>query len=223
MAALVLLAGSALRAENARLPYSYLYHLEHLQAGLAATYPDVDVILCLESTLPRVHPSDIHATIESKSGKIPLTLESDGAFVLPMRDDLLAENPWIVTDQPRGTMAVDWKGGLAPRLVRQMTNTIHYASVMGPLQQCDRVQETMRSAFPGAPRLIASGLEIIFAPPAGTNFIVIRAREGNRRIQERSDGSAIIPLDSELLAEDPLVMFSSPPRRVGLVFRKAAD
>ena len=76
-------------AEDARLPYSYLYRLQKTQADLAAAYPDLEIFLRLESLSPEVKPGDIHAFINSKSGKIPIRIGQQGGFSVPMRDDLL--------------------------------------------------------------------------------------------------------------------------------------
>jgi hypothetical protein len=206
-------------AEDARLPYSYLYRLQKTQADLAAAYPDLEIFLRLESLSPEVKPGDIHAFINSKSGKIPIRIGQQGGFSVPMRDDLLAEDPWLITNQPRGTMALNWKRGLAQWLVGQMTNSIHYARVMRALKDCDRVQEKMREIFPASPKLVASGLRVTFPLATQRGRVLIHSRDGERKLTADSTGSAIIPLDPDLLAEDPVMTFSVAPTRVELVFR----
>ena len=58
--------------------------------------------MVMQSTLPDVKSSDLAVYIESKSGKIPVEVRTAGDFAVPMRDDLLAEDPWLITNQPRG-------------------------------------------------------------------------------------------------------------------------
>lgn len=207
------------RAENARLPYSYLYRLQKTQADLAALYPDVEIFLRLQSASPEVTPGDISVFIDSKSGKIPIKIGVQGGFSVPMRDDLLAEDPWLITNQPRGTMQLNWKGGLAQWLVARMTNSIHYSLVMRALHDCDQVQDKMREIFPGSPRLVASGLRVTFPTSPQSASIIIHARDGDRKLRAGQDGRAIIPLDPDLLADDPIMTFSVPPKQVEMIFR----
>jgi len=58
------------------------------------------------SRLPGVRPSDIRITLETKDGHRTLPLDSDGNFALPVSAALTKENPWISTNQPKGTMAM---------------------------------------------------------------------------------------------------------------------
>jgi len=58
----------------------------------------------IESDLPGVRPEDIALYIDSKTGKIPIKLNTDGTFSFPMQDKLLVENPFVITNQPKGTM-----------------------------------------------------------------------------------------------------------------------
>jgi hypothetical protein len=216
----LLLAAKPTMAEDGRLPYQELYRLQKAQLDLSRAHTNLALVLQMRSTLPNVNYSDIKASIDSKSGAIPVAIGDGGAFILPMRDDLLAENPWILVNQPKGTMQLNWHAGLAPALVRQMTNAIHYAPLMRAVMECDDVQEAMRQFFPAAPRLTAVGLRLTFRPTSVGAAAIIRSKTGDRRLAADMLGQLIIPVDGDLLEEDPMMILSENPVTVEIVTKK---
>ena len=58
------------------------------------------------STNEEVKPSAISLVIQAQSGGIPLKLRTDGSFDLPLDVALQRENPWVVSNQPKGTLRV---------------------------------------------------------------------------------------------------------------------
>jgi hypothetical protein len=187
---------------------------------LSRVHTNLALVLQMRSTLTNVNYSDIKASIDSKSGPIPVAIGTDGAFSLPMRDDLLAEDPWILVNQPKGTMELNWHAGLAPSLVRQMTNAIHYAPLMRAVMECDDVQEAMRQFFPAAPRLTAVGLRLTFRSTSIGAAAIIHAKTGDRRLAADTLGQLIIPVDGDLLEENPVMTLSESPAAVEIVTRK---
>lgn len=210
-------------AENARLPYHHLYRIQKIQAELRQAHPNLQIALQLRSALPNVKTSDLEAYIDSKSGKIPLNISPDGDIAVPLRDDLLAEDPWLITNQPKGTMQLNWQAGLARSVVRQMTNSIHYGLVMRATRDCEDVQAKMRQFFPDAPKLVMSGLKLIFSPGTKPAALVIHAKSGDRKLEADAGGELIVPLDESLLEEDPLMTLSAPPAKVQLLSRKSEE
>src|SRR5665213_1445844 len=124
-------------AQNARLPYLKIYQVQKTQADLSLQFTNLLVALKMESTVTNVKNADLEVFIDAKAGKIPVKIDPDGSFQIPMREDLLDEDPWILTNQPKGTMKLNWQLGV---VVRRMTNTMHYARLMGALKDCEQVQ-----------------------------------------------------------------------------------
>lgn len=211
---------SAALAENARLPYHYLYRIEKLQSDLCQAHPNLQISLQLESALPEVKTSAIEVYLDRKSGKLPVTLSPEGDIALPLRDDLLAEDPWLIANQPKGTMQLNWRAGLARSFVRQMTNSIRYAPLMRALRDCEDVQAKMREFFPGSPKLTVAGLKLVFPREAKPASLVIHARSGSQKLETDAAGELFLPIDPALQAEDPLVTLSSSPARVQVMYRK---
>lgn len=211
------------RGEDARLPYHEIYSIQRAQMALSRAHTNLALVLQMHSTEPDVKNSDITASIEAKSGPIPVPIGSNGVFSLPMSADLLAEDPWIHVNQPRGTMELKCLSGLAPALARQMTNNAHYSPLMRAARECDEVQESMRQFFPGAPRLTAVGLRLTFRSAAVPPQVVLRVKSGDRKMKADALGDLIIPLDGDLMEEDPIMTMTENPVAVEIVTQKYGD
>lgn len=218
---LIFVLCSAAIAENARLPYHYLYRIEKLQSDLCQAHPNLQISLQLQSALPDVKTSTIQVYLDRKSGKLPVTLSPEGDIALPLRDDLLAEDPWLIANQPKGTMQLNWQAGLARPFVRQMTNSIRYAPLMRALRDCEEVQAKMREFFPGSPKLTVAGLKLVFPRQAKPASLVIHSKRGDQKLEADAAGELFLPLEQTLLAEDPLITLSSPPAKVQVMYRKS--
>jgi hypothetical protein len=210
------LAGAAL-ADNARLPYHQLYTAQKAQAELNRTHTNLLVVLTMQSTLSGVKTSDLAAYIDSRAGKIPIEIGAVGDFTLPMRDDLLAEDPWIVCNQPKGTMKLNWQVGV---ITGRITNSVHYARLMRPVRDSQDVQDQMRRFFPGSPALTMTGLKLTFAAGQTRAVAVIHARDGDRKLEADEQGEIILPLVPDLLEEDPEISLSNIPDTVEIVSRQ---
>ncbi len=208
-------------AENARLPYHEIYSMQKVQLDLSRTYTNLALVLQMRSTQTNVTSGEIKATIDSKSGSIPVSISQEGVFIVPMRDDLLAEDPWILVNQPKGTMQLNWHAGLAPSVARQLTKGFHYTPLMRAVQECDNVQEAMRQFFPTAPRLTAVGLRLTFRPTAVDPAVIIHSKSGNRRLAADTLRELLIPVDEDLLQEDPDMIVTEPPLAVEIVTQKS--
>jgi hypothetical protein len=217
----LLLFAKPAEGENARLPYRELYKMQKAQIDLSRTYTNLALVLQMKSTLTNVAFSEIKASIDAKAGPIPIVIGSDGSFGIPMRDDLLAEDPWILVNQPKGTMQLNWHAGLAPWIVRQLTNAFHYGPLMRAVRDCDDVQETMRQFFPTAPRLTAVGLKLTFRATSINPAAIIHAKDGDRRVAADPLGELIIPIDADLLEDNPMMALTEIPLAVEIVTRKS--
>ena len=86
--------------ESATLPYTTLCRLAAMDLKGIAGLTNQEIRLTVKSKTPGVQPSDIRLHIESVTGQIPVPLNSDGTFSLPISQELLRENPMIVANQP---------------------------------------------------------------------------------------------------------------------------
>ncbi len=210
---------SSLRAEDARVPYVFIYKIQQTQEKLSRTYTNLQVVVRMKSRLPGVEAKDLSVAVETKAGKVPVQLGADGRFTLPMREDWVTENASIVVNQPKGTMLLDWNAGLvgAPP-----SHTMHYRDLMKSVRDLDPVQEEMVQVFPSAPRLTIAGMKLIFSD-AKDSSVVIHAKSGDRTLTPDENRQIIIPLDPALLEENPAVWLPVLPEKADVAFRKNGD
>ena len=148
-------------SQNARLPYHQIYQAQKAQSDWNQTHTNLLVVLTMQSVNPEIKTTDLAVYIESKSGKIPVEIRPQGDFAIPVTDDLLSEDPWIITNQPKGTMRLNWRLGLLPG---RLEKTLHYARLMRPVRDSEEIQAQMRNILPGSPPMMATGLKLKFAP-----------------------------------------------------------
>jgi len=218
--ACVLLAPALAGAENARLPYHALYRMQKVQAELSRAYTNLLVLLRMESVNPDVKYNNLDVYIDSNAGRIPIPIGAAGDFIVPMRESLLDEDPWIITNQPRGTMRLNWQVGL---IVGHISTATHYSPLMRAVRDCDTVQEKMRQVFPDSPKLKMAGLKLTFSPPRAGQSVVIHARSSDKKLEADAKGELVLPLDPAWLEEDPLMTLSEEPAKVELISKKAGD
>jgi hypothetical protein len=216
---LLLLAPRLAAGEGARLPYREICRIQQAQEALARDHQNLALVLQIQSTLPNVKCSDLQAFIDAKAGPIPVPVGANGAISVPVREDLLAQDPWVIVNQPKGTMQLNWHAGLSPALARSLTNSIHYAPLMRTVRECNDVQDKMRQFFPATPRLTMVGLKMAFRQPDAA--VIIHAKSGAHKVASDALGELLIPFDEDLLAEDPLMTFTTTPAAVEIVSRKA--
>ena len=198
-------------AEPARLPYELIYRIQQTEASLSRTFTNLEMNLRLSSALPAVGIRDLIVYIDSKDGRIPVTLNpTNGSFSLPMRDSLVAEGAWLVANQPKGTMNFQWYVGL--RVGEVPTNGVHYRDLMRPLRALEVIRGEMEK-IPGSPPLTIFGLKLIY-PPEKQAAVVVHARSGDRVFKTDSSHALVIPYEQALLDEDPAVSIPLRPKIV---------
>ncbi|MFO0027884.1 MAG: hypothetical protein ACK558_03380, partial [Pseudomonadota bacterium] len=112
-------AGIARAADDAAsTPYAVL-HAALSPALEVEGDPHLRAVQKIESKLANVAPRDIEVTIDARGGPIRVPVAADGRVAFPLRDDLLAENPPVRSNQPRGSLTVSVTLALAsPRSTR---------------------------------------------------------------------------------------------------------
>ena len=206
--------------EIAKLPYEQLYQVQKVQGELTRTYTNLHVALRMQSTDLKVKSSDLDVFIDSKKGRMPVKIDADGSFSIPMRSDLEEENPPIITNQPRGSMQLDWKVGMN---ASRMTNVMSYRFLMQPVKDCSAVQERMREVFPSAPKLKMVGLKLIYDRIKKVSLVTVSSKSGDKKLQADEGGEILIPLEPSLLEENPTVTLQQMPAKVEIVTKRSDD
>jgi hypothetical protein len=209
--ALLLLAGPLRAAEPARIPYEFIYQVQQREAALTRTYTNLIMYLRLKSSLPEVKTGDLKIYIDSKGGRIPVTLDTNGTFAVPMLESLLEEKAWLVSNQPKGTMNFNWYVGLVVSEVP--TNGIHYGSLMRPLKDLEVIRSQM---VPGLASPTNQALRLKYAKDK-EGIVVIHAKSGDKVYKTDAAHTVAIPWEPALLEEDPEISIPIPPEKVDVV------
>jgi hypothetical protein len=215
------LVGQAEPADTARLPYRQLYEIQKLEGELSHTYTNLEAVLTMQSTRTNVTSKDVQAYIDARSGKIPVKIGPVGDFVVPMSQDLLAQDPWLVTNQPHGTMKLNWLAGFTG--LKVTTKSLQYAQLMQPVRDCDDLKAQMRRVFPGLPQLTTTGLKLIFPATAKKAWAVIHSQSGARKLTANEKNEVFVPMAADLLEENPVISMSDVPGTVELASHKEQD
>ena len=203
-------------AQNARVPYEFVYRIQQTQEHLSRDYTNLQVVVRMYSQLPTVKSSDLTAVIDSKAGKLPISLGSDGRFSVPMRQDLLEEKAFIELNQPKGTMTLDWNISV---IGDALANETSYRTVMKSVKEFDPVQAEMVRTFSSAPRLLVKGMKMVF-PDKGGSKVVIHAKSGDRILRTDEKNELTIPLEAALWEENPAVSLPVLPQKIDIDCQK---
>ena len=218
--AAALFVAASLQAENARLPYRLLYEIQKIQADWNHAHTNLLVVTVLQSTQPAVKTSDLSAYLDAKAGQIAVPIGNAGEFTLPLRDDLLAEDPWLITNQPKGTMRLNWQVGIFPG---PLGKTVRYTRLMQPVRDSEQIQEQMRRYLPNSPKRTVTGLKLTFANDQKNVTLTIKTQNGPHNLRANDRNEIVLPLIPDWFEEDPEILLSTTPLALELVSRPAAE
>ena len=162
-----------------------------------------------ESKDPAVATKDIRLVIRSKSGDIVVPVAPDGATAFPVREDLLAENPPVVTNVQKGKlqMRIDMSVEAPPE---QRFRYDLLAAMVAEVEGIIAAQGMMARMF--APDF--EGLQLEFAPGTAATATVEAARPES--FQADAEGRIRIPDRKAWRKENPFVQVSAMPVRMQL-------
>lgn len=196
--------------EHAKLPYATVYKAVTMQFEQIETLTNRHVRFAMLSKLPNVSPRDIRLYIDSRTGRIPLELSSDGTFTLPVSADLMEENPFIVANQPRGTMKLAADITLRGKLDSegQLLAEQHKARYRYLFSGEGIVDGAFDHAIEALPDSDVNRKETIssfeFQPTPPTNApALIQSADGDIRVKPDQDGVIRIKYDPKLAKENP--------------------
>ncbi|MFN7550580.1 MAG: hypothetical protein ACK59M_14330 [Pseudomonadota bacterium] len=200
-------AGIARAADDAAsTPYAVL-HAALSPALEVEGDPHLRAVQKIESKLANVAPRDIEVTIDARGGPIRVPVAADGRVAFPLRDDLLAENPPVRSNQPRGSLTVSVTLALAsPRSTR-----VPVGEFSAALDAAD-AWLSRKAAAEGVAPPVVRGLELRFPPAAGASA-TLRGRS-ERLLLADGDGRIVLVRERDLVDGTREVELSQPPLEV---------
>lgn len=199
------LVGQASADSGSGTPYAVLY-----QALAAAREVEGEPLLRavqrIESKLPGVEPGQIEVVIAARGGRIVVPIGADGSAAFPLRDDLLAENPVVLTNQPRGSLTLS----VTLALATPGSTRVPVPELLAALGAVDAW--LARQATAGGPQDQATGIEFRFPPGAPAQATVRGSSE--RLLIADAEGRIVLMRDPDLMAGATEVELSQRPLEV---------
>lgn len=202
------LAGSSIAQTNppsgggdelAQLPYHELVKISQSDSSQPKGDDKLTFILASNINVPL---DQITLTLQLKKGSIPLPIDSKGHFKLPFSDQLMEENPLMISNQPRGslslkfTLAVPKLGEIeAPKVV---DGKVKYQAVFQSLLRFKEAMKKVDSKFgeDGNQQLAVQCV-------TGGKAITLHQKFGTLTIKAGKDGMVWLLYDPRLYQENP--------------------
>jgi len=202
LALLVALGAASSAAQPASTtPYAALYQVLE-PARQAAQFDRLLPMARVESTLSGVRPASIKLVIKAKTGDIAVPIDAQGLITFPMSDALVAENPVVQSNQPKGSLTLT----LTFALKLPDTQRIAWADLAAALEQA----RVMISKQLGSDRPTSvAGAEFHFA--VGSNASITLSGKGERLLVADDSGRIVVMADASTAAEKPALLISGKP------------
>ena len=216
--AIVLLALPALAvAEHpARMRYEEALRVANLVVTDLEGVKSQTICFSIRSSLTDILPSDIRITLQTGAGDVALPIDLDGRFTLPVTEALRAENPWLVANQPKGSMIMsasvevemrvspEWQGGLWKVRYSSLFPIHNVLKRVGDVTDAISRTHRVTSTFP-LPKSVTLTCDDELA-----NAKLIIGRE-SREICSPVKGEFVILFDAALMSADSWITID-PPR-----------
>jgi len=193
---------------NAAIPYKAMDDLSQIAAGADQSRLFVQVFV--SSRNKAVQASDIALVIQSASqGKINVALGTNGQVLnFPHRKELVRENPFIIANQPKGTLNLYLRYEVPP--VEELT--FKYSRLGNASAEANKMIKSQAGLMSWvAPK--SQGVVFVF-PKESKAKVSIRAAAGSKEFTADDKGLVKLKLENTLLSENPDVQLSEKPQMV---------
>lgn len=178
LALLLLGASPAPQAQPAgETPYRALYQALSPSLKLAG-YTRLKPIQRIVSKNPDVAPAAIVVSIHAAGGVLDIKPEADGRVTFPMTETLLAENPPVRSNQPRGSLSVS----VSFEIDLGAGDRLPYAVLA---EGMDQAQQALAEVEPSMAGRRVAGIEFTFPPGAEGRVQIVDARLEELLIADR--------------------------------------
>jgi RNA polymerase sigma factor (sigma-70 family) len=205
-----LAAREQIQGGNAKIPYTMLD--DAIQ--FVATVNQSNLVLRMTFGSKQVSPTNIHLAIESKTrGSIPVQLAADGQLLnLPHDDALRRENPFVVSDLPKGTLNMT----VFLRLPRPKGQTLPYSRLGDCMEEVNRAviraNQLIKHSYAKEMLPFKKQVQgVIFMFPtslAGKAKVEVASTKDRREYIANARGQIKLKIEKALLDENPEVRVS---------------
>jgi hypothetical protein len=184
-------------------------HLDELAALPPGEHDRVEVRLTLK---PESGPAEVTWTIAAAAGPITVVTRTDGTIDLPVRKDLLAEDPMIFTSVPKDVKTAVGIG-LTPLLPPGLT--FSYLELVKPVDQANRLIKAQAGLLSfAAPKM--KGVTLQFDGPG--KGVTISGKGVDLKLTADDKGLLQLKVDDDLKEKNPAVTLPEPPKSVAFIY-----
>jgi len=168
-------------ADTGAMPYAALYQAVR-PALETRRFDHLLAKAMVQSKLAGVSPAAIRLQIHAQSGVQEIVVDADGGFQFPFNDALIAENPAVTSNQPKGSLTLS-----VTLLLRPFPSLrVPYREIVSGLDQAKQViaeDQNQRA-------LVVRGVEVRF-PPGRAATVTLRARS-EQLLMADGEGKVIV-------------------------------
>lgn len=200
--ALFFLVSYAFCTETAKLPYDTLFKLHET---MRETLPkELPFNIRIYSYDPNVKIEDISIQLISNEKQITIPVSQSGIITLPIRKDLVGKGAYVVTNQPKGSMALQ---GEFIKQIPLKNKSIRYRDLISPLVAVNSSKKIVENVSEITGKKYMKSLNL-FLEQEDRKPIIIRIESPTPvEIFPDQDGNVTIPFGSDLLQQNPIVEF----------------
>ena len=190
--------------DTGQVPYAMMHKV--FSRAQQVKNPKVRALVTLQSKTKMVKPPTM--VIQAKSGPINVPITDDGEIrSFPVTDELLKENPPVLTNQPKGTSQ------LVAAMEAVLPDTLTYsgrelAQVVDVANAEIKKQAGMLSLM--APR--AKAVSFQFRDGGKQTVTINRAQP--QVLSADANGAVRVEIDKSFAAEDPKIVLSEKPAKI---------
>jgi hypothetical protein len=199
--AICFLCMSSFSSAQTAVPYATLYRA--LEPGLViARFEHLRAVQRIQSRLPEVAPGQIQVSIRAKSGTLNIAIDSRGHVQFPMSEALLAENPMVQSNQPKGSLSVS--ATMECALVAG--SKLAYSALMDCSQQA---QSALAALGPSMSGRNISSIEFEFDPAQNAN-VQLNDDKAEEVLVADASGMVRVRIDPRKIQRHAVLMLSAP-------------
>jgi len=192
-------SSSEKRDELAQLPYHELVKIAHSDSSQTKKEDRLTFTLASTGGVPF---DQIKLTLQLKKGPLSLPVDSKGHFTVPFSDQLIDENPLMISNQPRGslslkfTLAIPEMGKMEPPKI--VEGKVTYQAVFQSLLKFKEAMKKVDTRFgeDGSQQLAVQCV-------TGGKAITIHQKFGSRTLKADNDGVVWLLYNERLFQENP--------------------
>ena len=170
-----------------------------------ATFKRLIAVPKIQSKNPAVAANAISIVIEARSGVIDVPIDEEGRADFPFSEELVAENPRVVSNQPPGSLRVSLVVEVRP----PGSASVRYRDFALAMDDVDSAMRQLGQGFSGA---AIEGLEFRFDPAVRAQISISRPY-GEDLLVADPQGRVFLRRAKDM-SDDAMLVFSAPPRQV---------